>query len=195
MPTRSDISREITQEIRRLFQERGDSQYGGEAVTQQEHALQVAFFAERDQADATLIAAALLHDVGHLLHALPDDAPDHGVDDQHETLAARWLAKRFGPEVVEPVRLHVATKRYLCAINPDYLRQLSRPSTLSLKLQGGPMSDDEVREFQSHPFCEASVRLRRWDDAAKVPDLLTPALGHFATYLDQACQVGDSCRS
>ncbi|MBC7815970.1 MAG: HD domain-containing protein [Planctomycetaceae bacterium] len=195
MPSRSDTSPEIAQEVLRLFRERGGSQYGGEAVTQQEHALQAAFFAERDQADATLITAALLHDVGHLLHSLPDDAPDQGVDDRHETLAARWLAKRFGPAVVEPVRLHVAAKRYLCATDPDYLRQLSPPSTLSLKLQGGPMSDDEVREFQSHPFCEASVRLRRWDDAAKVRDLVTPSLEHFATYLDRACQAGDSCRS
>ena len=188
MPNRSDMSREVTQEILRLFREKGGSQYGGEAVTQQEHALQAALFAEREQADATLIAAALLHDVGHLLHSLPDDAPDQGVDDRHETLAARWLAKRFGPAVVEPVRLHVAAKRYLCVIDSDYLRQLSPPSTLSLKLQGGPMSDDEIRAFQSHPFCEASVRLRRWDDAAKVPELATPSLEHFAQYIDQAYQ-------
>ncbi len=195
MPTPLETTSEVTQEILRLFRERGGSQYGGEAVTQQEHALQAAFFAEREQTDATLITAALLHDVGHLLHSLPDDAPDQDVDDRHETLAARWLAKRFGPAVVEPVRLHVAAKRYLCAIDPNYQRQLSPPSALSLKLQGGPMSDDEVREFQSHLFCEAAVRLRRWDDAAKVRDLVTPPLEHFATYLDQVCQAGDSCRS
>jgi phosphonate degradation associated HDIG domain protein len=188
MPTHPETTSEVTREVLRLFRERGGSQYGGEAVTQQEHALQAAFFAEREQADATLIAAALLHDVGHLLHSLPDDAPDHGVDDRHETLAAKWLHKRFGPAVVEPVRLHVAAKRYLCAIDPDDQRQLSSPSALSLKLQGGPMSDDEVREFQSQPFCEAACRLRRWDDAAKVPDLVTPPLEHFAQYLDQANQ-------
>lgn len=185
---------DTTQEVLRLFRERGGSQYGGEAVTQQEHALQAAFFAEREQADATLIAAALLHDVGHLLHSLPDDAPEQGVDDRHEALAAHWLSQRFGPAVVEPVRLHVAAKRYLCATDPDYLRQLSPPSTLSLKLQGGPMSDDEACEFQSHPFYAASVRLRRWDDAAKVPELVTPALEHFATYLDQALSKGAPCR-
>ena len=94
-----------------LFNERGASQYGGESVSQLEHALQAAFFAERQGASANLIAAALLHDVGHLLHALPDDAPSQGVDDAHEELAARWLADRFAPEVCEPVRMHVLAKR------------------------------------------------------------------------------------
>lgn len=192
MPTHSETSSEVTREILRLFRERGGSQYGGEAVTQQEHALQAAFYAEQDQADATLITAALLHDVGHLLHALPDNAPDQGIDDRHESLAARWLEKRFEPAVVEPVRLHVAAKRFLCATDPNYQRQLSPPSALSLKLQGGPMSDEEVCVFQSHPFCNAAVRLRRWDDAAKVRDFVTPSLEHFVTYLDRACQAGDS---
>lgn len=177
-----------TVEILRLFQERGQSQYGHEAVSQQEHALQAAFFAERAGADASLIAAALLHDVGHLLHSLPDDAPEQGIDDHHETLAARWLERRFGPQVVEPVRLHVDAKRYLCATDEDYLRQLSPASTLSLKLQGGVMSATEANAFRSHPQCEAAVALRRWDDAAKIPQLTTPDLEHFAQYVDQALQ-------
>lgn len=191
-PTPTTTLREVTDEILRLFRERGGSQYGGEAVTQQEHALQAAHFAEQEQADATLIAAALLHDVGHLLHSLPDDAPEHGVDDRHESLAAKWLSKRFGPAIVEPVRLHVAAKRFLCATDPDYLRQLSSPSILSLKLQGGPMSDAEASVFQTHPFSEAAIRLRRWDDAAKVPQLPTPTLEHFVRYFDPQSQEGDS---
>lgn len=177
-----------TVEILRLFRERGGSQYGGEAVSQQEHALQAAFFAERAQASSSLIAAALLHDVGHLLHSLPDDAPERGVDDHHESLAARWLERRFGPDVVEPVRLHVAAKRFLCATDADYERQLSPPSILSLKLQGGPMSEAEVQAFRENPHCDAAVALRRWDDAAKVPELVTPPLEHYAVYLDQALQ-------
>ena len=179
-----------TTEIMQLFREHGGSQYGGEAVSQQEHALQAAFFAERAKAGPTLIAAALLHDIGHLLHALPDDAPEQGIDDKHEALAAAWLKKRFGPEVAEPARLHVAAKRYLCATDPDYLRELSPPSTLSLKLQGGPMSEAEAQKFRSHPFCKAAVALRRWDDAAKVPSLVTPSLEHYATYLDQVLREG-----
>lgn len=180
--------RKATIEVLRLFDDHGDSQYGGEAVSQREHALQAAFFAEQAGAEPALIAAALLHDVGHLLHELPADAPDHGVDDEHEKLAADWLTQRFVRKVVEPVALHVAAKRYLCAVDPQYLRQLSPPSTLSLKLQGGPMTKDEASRFEGRPGLADALLLRHWDDAAKVPDLKTPDLDHFATYLDAACR-------
>lgn len=186
MPTDAAAAGEIAQEIIQLFRQQGDSQYGGEPVSQREHALQAAFFAQRANADAELIAAALLHDVGHLLHSLPDDAPDQGIDDQHETLAARWLDSRFGPRVVEPVRLHVAAKRYLCATDNTYSPQLSPPSQLSLQLQGGPMSTEEAREFELHPQFTAAVALRRWDDAAKVPHLITPTVEEFAPQLELA---------
>ncbi|MDB5348212.1 MAG: phosphonate degradation operons associated domain protein [Schlesneria sp.] len=186
-PTRSHAP--TTVDILHLFNERGDSEYGGEAVTQQQHALQAALFAEQARSSPALIVAALLHDVGHLLHRLPDDAPDQGVDDRHESLAARWLRKHFESDVIEPVRLHVAAKRYLCAVEATYLEELSPPSLLSLQLQGGPMSENECREFAAHPFCEAAVALRRWDDAAKVPDMQTPTLAHFANYID--CVLGE----
>jgi len=174
-----------TLEILGMFRERGDSQYGSECVTQREHALQAAHFAEQDDAPAALIVASLLHDVGHLLHSLPDDAPERGIDDHHERLAANWLAKKFGPEVVEPVRMHVAAKRYLCAVEPSYFSLLSPPSITSLGLQGGPMSNDERKEFAVHPQCVAATRLRRWDDAAKIEDLVTPDVEHFARYIDE----------
>jgi phosphonate degradation associated HDIG domain protein len=169
-----------------LFHESGGSQYGGENVTQLEHALQAAFFAERHGASANLIAAALLHDVGHLLHTLPDDAPSQGVDDAHEELAARWLADRFAPAVCEPVRMHVLAKRYLCTVEATYYGTLSEPSRLSMQLQGGKMSDEERDEFESSPFAEEAAQLRRWDDAAKVVGLKTPDLEHFAKYLEAA---------
>lgn len=162
--------------IRGLFERRGDSAYGGEAVSQREHALQAAYLASRDGADAALVAAALLHDVGHLLHDLPADAPDRGVDDTHEALAARWLARWFGPAVVEPVRLHVDAKRYLCQVEPDYLAHLSEPSRVSLRLQGGPMSIAEADAFRRSAFWADAVALRRWDDEAKDPDLTVPDL-------------------
>jgi len=176
-----------TLEILGLFREHGDSQYGGECVSQLEHALQAAWFAERDSASPALIAAALLHDVGHLLHALPDDAPEQGVDDRHEALAAQWLANRFGPAVIDPVGLHVEAKRYLSATESDYFARLSPPSVLSLELQGGPMTPDEAHRFQRHRSFSEAVRLRRWDDAAKIPNLATPPIEHFAQYVDAAC--------
>lgn len=180
----SNGHRPATVEILQLFNERGESQYGGEAVTQLEHALQAALLAESEGATAGLIAAALLHDVGHLLHALPEDAPDEGIDDRHEALAAKWLAERFSPAVSAPVAMHVAAKRYLCAVDAAYMEQLSGPSIQSLKLQGGPMTSEEVARFEARPHFEDAVRLRRWDDAAKVVGLVTPHLEHFAKYID-----------
>lgn len=177
-----------TSEILHLFTERGGSEYGGEAVTQQEHALQAAFFAEREGATAALITAALLHDVGHLLHSLPEDAPDQGIDDRHEALGERWLAGHFGPEVIDPVAMHVEAKRYLCATDPDYLAILSPPSIQSLELQGGPMNPAETRAFESRVYFRDAVRLRQWDDAAKVVGLKTPPIEHFARYIDAACR-------
>lgn len=170
--------------ICRLFLHRGDSQYGGEAVSQLEHALQTALLARQEGADAPLIVAALLHDVGHLLHGLPDDAPEQAIDDLHENRAATWLTRRYGKSVTEPVRLHVAAKRYLCAVDPGYFGLLSPPSITSLRLQGGPMSPAEVSEFESLPHYEAAIRLRRWDDAAKVPGLPTPSLADLVKLLN-----------
>jgi len=175
--------------VRQMFKDHGDSQYGGEAVTQLEHALQAALLAERAGADAPLIAAAFLHDVGHLLHDLPEDAPNHGVDDSHETLAGHWLAGWLPPETVEPVRLHVTAKRYLCATSPAYFSRLSGPSIQSLALQGGPMNEAQVETFRLSPHFHASVRLRAWDEEAKVPGLKTPPVEHFMAYVEVAAKM------
>ncbi|MCU0876828.1 MAG: HD domain-containing protein [Pirellulaceae bacterium] len=171
---------EIIEQVLRLFRQRGGSEYGGEAVTQQEHALQSAHFARQAGASQALVAAALLHDIGHLLHDLPDDAPAQGVDDRHEALGAAWLSRWFIPEVAEPVRLHVAAKRYLCAAEPAYFQQLSQPSRLSLELQGGPMSTGELEQFRASPHFSAAVLLRRWDEAAKVPGMLVAGIDEYS---------------
>ncbi len=170
-------------EILRLLEQKGNSQYGGEAVTQIQHALQAATLAELQGADAHLITAALLHDVGHLLHNLPDHAPDEGIDDRHETSASNYLRKIFPDSVVEPIRMHVDAKRYLCAADPTYQSLLSEPSIVSLRLQGGPMTDEQVKAFQERPYFEDAIRLRRWDDEAKDPHLTTKPLSHFAPYV------------
>jgi phosphonate degradation associated HDIG domain protein len=180
-------------EVADLFRRRGNSEYGGENVTQLEHALQAAMFAERKKASSALIAAALLHDIGHLLHDLPDTAPEEGIDDLHEELGFRWLTERFPPRVSEPVRLHVAAKRYLCAVDARYTATLSEPSRISLQLQGGPMSELEVKEFEANEHFRESVSLRRWDDAAKIVDLETPPLDHFLEHVSDV--VSDFAQS
>lgn len=176
----------VVAEIIDLFSRHGDSEYGGEPVTQLQHALQCADLARQESASSELISAALLHDIGHLLHDLPDDAPEAGIDDVHEELGSRFLQRRFGPAVCEPVRLHVDAKRYLCATDTSYAGQLSDASLLSLKLQGGPMSPREVQDFESGDFCEDAVRLRKWDDIAKVTDLPTSDLNDFIPHLEAA---------
>ena len=154
--------------------------YGGEAVTQLEHALQGATLARQQGATSSLVTAALLHDIGHLLHDLPQDAPDEGVDDVHENLAAQFLAAHFTPDVVEPVRLHVEAKRYLCATENGYLQLLSAPSIQSLALQGGPMDKSEVSDFEQSPYYKQAVQLRIWDDSAKDPSVQTAPIESFA---------------
>jgi phosphonate degradation associated HDIG domain protein len=172
--------------LMRLFKERGDAAYIGERVSQTEHALQAAWTAEQAGGNSAAIAAALLHDVGHLLHDLPEDCANSGIDDVHEERGASWLLRHFGPNVVEPVRLHVAAKRFLCATDPTYSGMLSEASLRSLHLQGGPFTPDEASQFQNHPHAEAAVALRRFDEQAKVPGLPTPELEHFRPYLEAA---------
>lgn len=157
----------------------GREQYGGEAVTQLEHALQSALSAERDGAPAALVTAALLHDVGHLVAGQGDADLAAGLDDHHEAVAVHALGGLFGDEVLRPIALHVAAKRYLCAVEPDYRTGLSAASALSLALQGGPMSVAEAARFARHPHAPAALALRRHDDRAKVVGLPTPPLAHY----------------
>jgi predicted HD phosphohydrolase len=148
-----------------------------------EHSLQAAFIAETESASPTLIVAALLHDVGHLLNRLPEDADENGVNDEHEVLATAWLSKRFAQGVVEPVGMHVDAKRYLCATDAEYACLLSPSSQQSLELQGGPLTSAEVTDFEHRPFFSDAVRLRRWDDRAKIAAMITPSLDYFIQYI------------
>lgn len=176
-------STDIVADILQLFRERGNSDYGHEAVSQLEHALQAGSLAMQARASSEVISAALLHDIGHLLHELPDDAPDQGIDDHHENSGFHFLKRHFGPAVYEPVRLHVDAKRYLCAVKSGYHDTLSEPSQVSLRLQGGPMNDEEVARFESNPYFESAVEVRYWDDTAKDPEMKTPALEEFERHL------------
>ena len=177
---------EVIDEIFRVFREYGSEQYLGEQVSMTEHMLQSAYAAEQDEAPPTLVAAALLHDYGHFIHDLPADAAEHGIDTRHEQVGHDFLSRHFGPEVVEPIRMHVAAKRYLCAVEPAYLAELSPASVHSLELQGGPYGPDEVREFERSPHAHDAVRLRRYDDLGKVAGLATPDLEHYRAVLEAA---------
>jgi gamma-butyrobetaine dioxygenase len=173
-----------------LFATEGTSEYLGEPVTQAAHMLQAATLAEQAGAGKELIAAALLHDVGHFTGAISGAELMRGTDNKHSDTGAAWLAQWFGPEVTEPVRLHVAAKRYLCAVEPGYADQLSEASVYTLSVQGGPMSEEEAREFAASPHAEAACELRRWDDQAKDPAARTPPFEHFAPLLGELLQVG-----
>jgi [1-hydroxy-2-(trimethylamino)ethyl]phosphonate dioxygenase len=171
-------------EVMRLMQRRGNEAYFGEPVSQLEHALQAAWSATGAGSRPALVAAALLHDIGHLLHDLGEDAADQGVDTRHEEAGYHWLRARFGPAVAEPVHLHVAAKRYLCRVDPDYYALLSPASVHSLALQGGPFNEQQAREFEQLRWYHDAVRLRRWDDAAKQPGLPVPSLEEYCVLLD-----------
>ena len=164
----------VIQEIEELFARYGGESYG-EGVTQLEHALQTAALAEAEGADDSLVVAALLHDVGHFLQPTDDSFGYH----KHDRSGGDWLAQRFGPAVSEPVRLHVAAKRYLCATEADYFAKLSPASVHSLGKQGGPMTAAEAAAFGALPHATSAVRLRRWDDGGKVDGLRVPDLVHF----------------
>ena len=168
------------EQIIALFEERGSNQYGAEPVSQLEHALQCGAHAERAGAEPALVTAALLHDLGHLLHALGDDPAAQGVDDVHQFIALPFLRNLFPESVLSPIRLHVDAKRYLCAVEPGYWEALSPASKRSLELQGGIYSPAEAQCFMDQAFAQESVLLRRWDDTAKLPGLKTPPLAHFA---------------
>ena len=150
-----------------LFTRLGHAHYG-EDISQIEHATQTAHHAVADDAPPALVAAALLHDVGHLLQKAGEDAADRGVDTRHEDIGAGYLARAFGPDVSEPVRLHVSAKRYLALSRPGYVESLSQASQQSLFLQGGPMTHVEAEAFLAKPAAVAALRLRRFDEMGKV---------------------------
>jgi phosphonate degradation associated HDIG domain protein len=175
----------ILDEITSLFNRRGAESYFGESVSMLEHSLQAAYAGQLEGAPAALVVAALLHDVGHLVDDVPDDILDWKTDARHEEVGSGWLAQRFGPEIYQPVRLHVPAKRYLCAVDASYFAQLSAASVRTLELQGGPMSGAEVATFELEPYFADAVRVRRWDDHGKVAGLVTPPLASYGSLISK----------
>lgn len=172
-------------DIEALFAARGARMYAGEPVTQLEHALQSGHLAEQEGAGDELVVAAFLHDLGHLINDQGETPTLRGIDDRHEYVALPFLRDLFGAAVLQPIRLHVDAKRYLCArgdgtlTGAEYWAALSIDSRRSLELQGGIFSEAEADAFRAQPFAEDGVRLRRWDDRAKLEVATTPPLAHY----------------
>ncbi len=166
------------QTLRELFDSHGSMAYG-ERVNQIQHALQCGALAERSGARPELITAAFLHDIGHMLHRNPAGALAAHVDDRHEYLGAKFIARWFVEGIADAVALHVDAKRYLCAREPGYLKSLSDVSMTTLGIQGGPMSAEQADRFESRPGFTDAVSLRRWDEQGKDPSGSTPDLAHF----------------
>ena len=174
-----------------IFTRHGVRSYQSGGVSMAEHMLQTAAAAEAASAAPHVVTAALLHDVGHFLtdFAKLEDDPKHAsmleatVDRRHEEAGARMLQPYFPPEVVEPIRLHVQAKRYLSAVEKDYVKTLAPQALHTLGLQGGPMSPQDVAAFEDNPYSQAAAMLRRWDDAAVAPGLVTPDFEHYRAML------------
>lgn len=167
----------------------GGATYFGEPVTVLEHSLQAAWFVQRNNTaihavvERSLVVAALLHDLGHLLHTQGEDAARYGRNTRHEELAVKALAGHLPAPVLDPIRMHVAAKRYLCFAEASYLGGLSPASVESLALQGGPMTATEAGGFLVLPYAREAVALRRADDASKVRGLSVPPLETYRSIL------------
>lgn len=178
---------DVVSKILSVFENRGDEKYADEVVSQQEHALQCASFAIAEHASNEMVAAALLHDVGHILgdQDLPRDC-EIDLNDDHEEVGYAFLQAHFVKQVTEPIRMHVAAKRYLITTNPDYTKELSPTSFKSFLDQGGNLSEDELRKFESESFFEEAIQLRIWDDKAKMLENPKIKVQDFAEQLNSA---------
>ena len=180
-----------TTDIIEIFQTRASAQYGGEAVSQFEHAMQCAHLADKAGEEDSTVVAAMLHDLGHLLVDKRVSANDETQerDDLHQHIAIPFLRGLLPDAVIEPIRMHVDAKRYLCAVVPTYWESLSPASKRSLELQGGIYTATQCEAFMSQPFADVAVRLRRYDDLAKDPQAVTPNLAHFQLKLESLVLV------
>ncbi len=150
-----------------------------------QHMLQSAQLAEQGQEPETLVAAALLHDIGHYTNEFPEDALEKGTNNFHESAGAQFLSSYFPQEIVDCVRYHVAAKRYLCATQPEYYKRLSDASKHTLRLQGGPMTDTEVEKFEKLQFLENIIKVRLWDDEGKDAQASTPDFSYYRPVLQK----------
>jgi phosphonate degradation associated HDIG domain protein len=174
-----------------LYRTAGAARYGMEAISQEQHALQCGLLAQGSGAKPELVAAALLHDIGHLLTDRALETPAE-QDELHEVRAIPFLRGEFPDAVIEPIRLHVAAKRFLCLTEPGYWQGLSPASRHSLDLQGGPFTAQDATRFIAQPFAMDAVDLRRWDDRAKSPTRITPGWSWFLPVLEDMSRTASA---
>ncbi len=168
-----------------IFERRGAESCLGEPVTMAEHMLQGAWLAEQEATPDELVAAALLHDIGHYTSEFGTYSPEDTEDKHHDEAGADVLAPFFPPVITECVRLHVVAKRYLCATDPEYFAKLSPASIHTLSLQGRPMNAEEIAEFEANPFHREAVQVRIWDEGGKVAGMTTRAFRDYAGLLQR----------
>lgn len=178
-------------DLTEIYESRATGLYGLTLINQQAHAVQSAHHARAQGLPPSVVVAALLHDIGHMVHQLGDHPAAQGVDDKHEVVGADWLGCYFGQDVTEPIRLHVAAKRYLCTVEEDYFSKLSKDSIESLALQGGRMSETEVALFKKSAYWKVAVDLRRIDEVAKDPNGPMPLFKDFTSEILQALTLKD----
>lgn len=163
-----------------IFEKRGDEEYLGEPVTMGQHMLQGATMAEKSREPDEIIIGTLLHDIGHFTSEFGTFSMEDTEDRYHEDAGAAVLEQFFPKVITDCCRHHVAAKRYLCATDPEYFQKLSTASIHSLNLQGGPMSEAELKDFEKNPNLKKILKVRLYDDAGKIPDMITPSFWHFA---------------
>ena len=174
----------IVNHIEDIFNRRGAESYLGEDVTMAQHMLQAAQCAEESGADGSLIVAALLHDIGHYKNEIPETALAKGINNYHEEAGANFLEDYFPVSVIEPIRQHVSAKRYLCAVKSNYFQSLSVASVHTLNLQGGPMNENEIKEFEKNAYLDECVKLRYCDEGAKDPERIHQQFSYFRALVE-----------
>ena len=175
--------KEVVPFIMDLFARRGAEEYMGEPVSMAQHMEQTAACAVAGNASNELIVAALLHDIGHFVGDFPIDALENGIDNDHENVAAEFLAPYFPESVTEPIRLHVPAKKYLCTTDKNYFDQLSDASKQTLVVQGGIMNSEEVKQFETNRYYREAVQLRKYDDNGKVANKTIHPIIHYQSLL------------
>ncbi len=174
----------IVNHIEDIFNRRGAESYLGEDVTMAQHMLQAAQCAEESGANESLIVAALLHDIGHYKNEIPETALTKGINNYHEEAGANFLEDYFPVSVIEPIRQHVSAKRYLCAVKSNYFQSLSVASVHTLNLQGGPMNENEIKEFEKNAYLDECIKLRYWDEDAKDPERAHHPFSYFRALVE-----------